>query len=124
MNMDKLTIEESWKDKLADLIDAEATECAGNEHQQNCHANEIISFVEVLIGKNAQQEREAGKWDGMEAHDNFCEGNEKSAYARAIKDVEKLCGDTFSGRTMREHKELTEFYKGLESLLPHDKELK
>lgn len=44
--------QESWKEKLADLIDSEVAECS---HQENCYAQEIINYVAVIMEETEQR---------------------------------------------------------------------
>ena len=59
---------DNWKDTLADLIDAEATECVAT-HEPTCHANEIIELVESLC----KQEYERG----FQASEIECAGHDE-----------------------------------------------
>jgi len=59
--------------------------------------------------------------------DYFLQENQKEIYKQArkelLEEVEQICMDTFSGATLKEHKELDIFYKKLEKLLKAEKEL-
>jgi hypothetical protein len=67
--------EKDWKNTLADMIDAEAEECT-RTHEPNCHANEIIEFVEWKI----KEAEERGAKNLLQIHDGKIKEMLEGAY--------------------------------------------
>jgi hypothetical protein len=83
-------IDEGWESKMADLINKEADECAGNSHQENCYADDILEVARKEIAKAYKEGLAAGTDQQEKVSRIVMEEKIAEAIERMREDFEKV----------------------------------